>query len=633
MTRRLKNRLHLMRPGGKGLRGLLPLLACLTCLACAQTEELSLAEYESRVVEGLDEMLEKTQSKPWRGEDYVPGPAGGVWHSGVTSEPKTFNLLVAEADAASAAIAGSMHDALLDYDMSRREWKPRLASAELVTNEKAGTLSVIYTLRDDLYWSFYNSDRKVKVTSDDVVFWYNEIAGDPAFNSSAHNSQFIEMEDGSQAHIDIEKIDERRFAFRFPRTDANPLLATNMDFGPRFIFEKAKKEGGVQGVLDLFSIASDPREIPSLGPWFLTGYVPGLRLVFRRNPDHWEKDRDGYAYPYFEERIVQILSDTSTQFLVFKEGGLEAYAARPEDLDDLLGAEGKGFARPGKAAGAYTVFNAEGSLSSALWGFNQNPKNAESPKYEWFTQKEFRQAMSCLLNRERIIAQVYRGLAEAKTDFFPSPNPFYNPGIKLSYLYDPDRALALLGSIGMTRDSGGVLRDRAGRAVEFDLSIYSDATTVSDTASIIADEAMKIGIKINIRVTDFQKLVQQLMSSFDWDSVIIGLGANMWPSQGSNVWPSAGNLHFWNPLQKKPATEWEARIDHLYNEGKYTVDPAKARPIWDEYQRIILEQCPVIYLLRARSFYALQNRWDFVNFYFDNMNGAVTSYLFLRPEA
>jgi peptide/nickel transport system substrate-binding protein len=619
------------------LAGLLFLCAAFILFfpSCYHTEEYTPEELEALSVEGIEEILAKTRSKPWRGEAYADGPPGGVWHSGVTSEPKSFNLLVAERDASTSAIVNSMHDMLLDYDVVRREWKPRCAFPEVVVDGEGGTLSVIYTLRENLFWSFYNSDRKVPVTSDDVIFWYDEIEGDPAFHSSAYNGQFISLEDGSEAHIDIEKIDDRRFAFRFPRIDANPLLATNRNFGPRFIYEKAKREGGVEGVLALFSIASDPKTIPSMGQWFLTEYAPGLRLVFRRNPDYWEKNGSGYSYPYVEENVVQILSDTNTQFLVFKEGNLETYAARPEDLDELVRDQGrigkKGVLNIRKSLNDYTIFNAEGSLGAILWSFNQNPKTADTPQYEWFTKKEFRQAMSCLLNRDRIIAQVYRGLAEPKTDFFPPPNPYYNPDIKLKYLYDPQRALDLLASIGMKRDAAGVMRDAGGRAVEFNLSIPADVTIHSDTASIIMDEAAKIGIKINIRATDFQKLVEQLTATYDWASIFIGLGTNFFPTQGSNVWPSTGNLHLWHPLQEKPATEWEARIDYLYNEGSYTIDREKAQKIWDEYQEIILEQCPIIYLMRQRSFFALQNRWDFTNFYYDNLVGAETSYLFLRP--
>lgn len=275
--------------------------------ACSREEELTLDEINRIIAAGKGEILEKTVSKPWRGEPFVDGKVGGTWYSSMTEDPKSFNLQVAERDATTAGVVSRFHDYLVDYDYVRHEYRPHCASFEIVTDEKHDRLSVIYTLRDDLWWSFYGSDRKVKVTSDDVVFWYKEIEGDPGFQSSSYNGHFVTMPDGSQKEITIEKLDDRRFAFRFPRIVANPLLATNREFGPRFIYEPAKKAGGVDGVLALFSVASDPKQIPSMGTDFLVEYTPAQRLVFKRNPDYWKKDGTGAAVPYPEESIVQIV--------------------------------------------------------------------------------------------------------------------------------------------------------------------------------------------------------------------------------------------------------------------------------------------------------------------------------------
>jgi peptide/nickel transport system substrate-binding protein len=647
---------------------LIPLLCLVLAFsACTKIDEMSLEELEALNAEGLQELLAKTQTKPWRGEDFVPGRLGGTWNSSMIKDPKSFNHHVAERDAETAAIMQSLTNYLLEYDVVRREWKAKCASPQIVVDEKNQTLDVIYTLRDDLYWSYYDhsrsegwfsrffaglaarifggksdntggtaADKRVPVTSDDVIFWYDEIEGDENFQSSGYNGQFLTMEDGSEGRITIHKIDEKRFRFHFPRIVADPLLSTNCDFGPRHVYEPVKREalnegiregdadGGIKrmvnAVRDLFSVASDPRLIPSMGEWFLVEYVPSQRLVFKRNPHYWDKDSAGLSIPYIEENITQILPDQNTQFLVFKQGKLDNYLARPEDINELVNRENA----------SYTVFNGEGNIGATLWSFNQHPQNADAPYYEWFTQKEFRQAMSCLLNRERINAQAYRGLAEPKLDFFPPPNPYYNPDIVLEYLYNPQRALELLNSVGFTRDLQGRLRDAKDRPVEFDLSFTADNTVTADIASIILDELDKVGIKVNIRATDFQKLVEQLTSTYDWQSIIIGLGANFFPTQGSNVWPSDGNLHLWHPLQEKPHTDWEARIDYLYNEGSYTIDREKARVIWDEYQRLILEQCPIIYLMRSRTFWAIQNRWDFTNVYYDNMISAEITHVFLK---
>jgi peptide/nickel transport system substrate-binding protein len=600
------------------------LILCFLCLfsaACEKQEELTLAQLEALNAEGLAELLSKTVSRPWRGEKFIPGKIGGTWLSLINDDPKSFNHQLAEYDAPTSSIIGQTTSYLLEYNPISKEWEPHVASARTVVDEKNGTLQVIFTLRDDVYWSYYNSDKKVKVTSDDVVFWYNEIEGDKDFQSSGYYGQFLTMPDGSEAHIDISKIDDRRFAFHFPRIVAEPYLSTNMDFGPYHIYEPAKKQGGVEAVKNLFSVDIDPQTIPSMGEWFIVEYTPSQRLVYKRNKDYWRKDAKGVSLPYPEEMILRIIPEENTKLLMFKNGEVETYSLRPEDVDGLIN----------RGDGSYTVFNSEGSLSASFWGFNQNPVNKKGQKYEWFTKKEFRQAMSCLLNRDRINAQVYRGLAQPKVNIFPETNPFYNPDITLKYLFDTEHAIELLSSIGIKQDKRGVMRDWKNRKLEFDLSIRSESSVNQDIASIIRDELSKVGIKLNIRVLDFQKLVQLMQKTFEWDSMLIGFsGSNTFPSQGSNVWPSSSNLHMWYPNQETPATDWEARIDYLYNEGKFTIDTKKAQVIWDEFQSILLEQCPMIYLMRSRGFWAINNRWDLSNVYFDNFNGAETTYTFLK---
>jgi len=601
-----------------------PALLVVAIFSCAMIscsrDEMSLDEYNASSAEGLTALLAKTETKPYKGQPFVPGRLGGTWVSVINSDPKSFNHLIAEYDGATSAILGGLVDGLIHYNMLTREWEPHIAAAEVAINEAAGKLDVIYTLRDDIYWSYYNSSRKVKVTSDDVVFWYNEISGDRACQSSGYYQQYLTMEDGSEAHVDIEKIDSRRFVFHFPRIVAEPLLATNMDFGPRHIYEPAKKQGGAEAVRKLFSVDTDPKLIPSMGKWFLVEYTAGQRLVYKRNPDYWKKDSNGLSMPFCEEEIVRIIPEENTQLLLFKNGDIEEYILRPEDIDELVNRENP----------PYTVFNAEGALGAPFWTFNQNPVWKDKPSYTWFTKKEFRQAMSCLLNRNRIIAQVYRGLAEPKLTIYPEPNPYYNPAISNTYLYNPKRALELLKSAGF-KTQKGILVDSSGNPVEFDLAIVSDSSVYNDIASIIMDELSKVGIKVNIRVVDFQKLVDAMFTSFEWDSMIMGLsGTGIFPSQGSNTWPSSGNLHMWYPNQPSPATEWETRIDYLYNEGSYTIDNAKAKAIWDEFQSIIIEQCPLIHLFRPRRFFALNNRWDFSNFYYDNLHGAMLDYVFLK---
>ena len=588
--------------------------------SCRRYKEMTLAEIEELTREGDAALISKTVTKPWNGEKFEKGKTGGIWYDTILSDPKTFNQLIGERDSASMGIISLTLDYLVDYNNMTREWTPHCADFSIETDLKNDKLIVHYTIRPDIYWSWFGKEEKIPLTSDDFVFWYNEIAGDEAFSSSGYGAQFVTTETGEEKHVDCVKIDDKHFDFIFPCIVAEPLLATNMSPCPSFIYKKAKEDGGAEGVKSLFSVAQDVRSIPSCGKWYITDYEAGRRLICKKNPFYWEKDEAENSIPYYDECIYSVVGDSNTEYLLFKQGKTEMYGSRPEELSDLVENQ----------KDEYTVFNAEGSLSSQFWSFNQNPVNKDKPFYSWFTNKKFRQAMSCLLNRDRIINQTYRGLAEPKYTFFPEVNPFYNPDITLSYRYDVERAERLLSEAGFTKKSDGLLYDSKGQQVEFDLSIASSSTVSSDIALIIRDELLKAGIKLNIRQVDFQKLVEMVTATYDWESLFLAFGAIMFPSQGSNVWPSNGNLHLWYPLQKEPATEWEKRVDYLYNKGLYTIDKKAAFEIWNEYQRIILEECPLIYLVRPKSFVAVRNKWDFTNYYYDNKNGSLMDWIYIR---
>ena len=595
------------------------LIAVLVFSACGAGEEIDEDDIAAGSIDSRETILERTVSRPGGEAPFRIGQVGGIWTSSINNDPRTFNTLTAR-DADSRTVIDPLYDFLADYDPYKREFTPALASFEVEADEANDSLRVVYTLRDELYWTTPDSspDTWVQVTSDDVVYWYNEIDGDRSLQLPGYSGQFIDMPDGSAARIEIEKIDDRSFAFIYPRIVSNPILSTNMQFGPRYIFEPAKEENGSEGVLDLFSVDTPVRTIPAVGEYHIVEYDPGVRVVLQRNPNYWKTDEAGTSLPYMERVEYRVVPDKNSEFLMFRDGSRDSYSARPEDLDSLLV----------ESDPDYTVFNGGAALGSAFFTFNQNPDTLDPLKYSWFSQTEFRQAMSSMLNRERIVRQVYRGLAEPAHHFFARANPMFDEDIQLEYTFNPDRAVELLESIGMSRDAEGTMRDAEGNAIDFTINLGAENNIGIDIAQIFADELSEIGVRARVRPIDFQRVVEMLTNTYDWEVVTVSLGANYWPSGGSNVWQSGGNFHLWNPLQDSPATEWEARIDYLYNEGRFTIDQQEAKGIYDEFQSILLAQLPVMYVVHPWSFLAVRDRWQ--NVRYDTLDGLRSERLFLE---
>lgn len=608
----------------KAMRGGSPIIVfavvALVLAGCGGTEEISEEDAEQAREDSRSALLEQTTDKPG-GQGFEPGEVGGTWVDSINNDPKSFNTLNAR-DADTGDVAGVFYDALADYDPNEREWEPNVASWDIEVDEAEDSLRVVFTLRDDLYWTTpgQSPEEGVKVTSDDVIYWYEEIQGDRRLQQPGYSQQFVTMPDGSDERIRVEKIDDRRFAMIYPRIVANPVLSSNMTFGPRHKYKPAKDEDGVEGVLNLYSVDTDVTTIPSMGPYHVTEYSPGVRVVLERNPHYWDTDEEGTSYPYFERFVYRVVPDRNTEFLLFQDGTKDSYTARPEDLEELVTAEDKD----------YTVYNGGEALGAGFFTFNQNPENMDPVVQSWFSQTEFRQAMSSLLNRERIARQVYRGLAEPARHFFARANPFFDEDIRLEYTFDPDRATELLADIGIEQDEEGVMRDPDGNAVEFTINMGAENNVGIDTANIFADELDKVGINAKIRPIDFQQLVEKVRQTYEWEAVLLGAWTWYWPSQGSNVWPSGGDFHIWHPLQEEPATEWEARIDELYNEGRFTADEARRREIYDEYQRLVLEQVPMLWTVHPLSFAGVRDKWN--NVFYDTLNGLDTRYLYLKDE-
>ena len=598
------------------MKQILSILLIAILFACVKEPEYAESEIEAVKQAMKNDFLSKTVRKPG-GQPFKIGKVGGTINLVTSGEPKSFNI-IASGDSSAQNILEPLHDYLVNYDPYKKEFTPQAACKFEIETPESGGMIVRYYLRDNMYWTTSDGKVRVPVTADDPIFWYDEIHGDAALRTSGYAAQFVTMDDGSEKRITIHKVDRLTFEFHLPKVDANPLLSTNMNFGPKYIYEKAKKERGIEGVLNVLSIDTDLKTLPSMGPMHIVEYTPGVRIVMKRNPNYWKKDENGVVLPYYETAIYKVVGDLNAENLLFKSGQVDYINVRYENLEEYINRDEKN----------YTVYDGGTSLGSDYITFNQNPEKLEEKKHKWFSSTQFRQAMSCLINRERIIRQVYRGLGEPAHDFFCKANPMYNEKIKLEYTYDPAHALRLLNKAGFDFGTDKKMRDRDGNPVEFDLLVNGENNIRLDVATIFADEASNLGIKVNIRSMDFQKIIDMLTSTFDWDCTIMSFGSNYWPTQGSNVWPSNGRLHLWYPMQKTPATEWEAEIDRLYEAGTYALEYDKAKAVWDEYQRIILEQCPLIYIAHPYSFLAVNNKWE--NIFYDTLNGLESDILFLK---
>ena len=127
-------------------------------------------------------------------------------------------------------------------------------------------------------------------------------------------------------------------------------------------------------------------------------------------------------------------------------------------------------------------------------------------------------------------------------------------------------AKELLEQEGFYTDKDGQLYDKDGNAVEFDLYTNAGQTEREACGVMVKEDLKALGIKINFKPIEFNSLVSKMMTTSDWDMVLMGLtGSPLEPHSGKNVWYSKGHLHLFNMRfdgdKEDTILPWEKELD------------------------------------------------------------------------
>ena len=175
------------------------------------------------------------------------------------------------------------------------------------------------------------------------------------------------------------------------------------------------------------------------------------------------------------------------------------------------------------------------------------------------------------------------------------------------------------------------MEDRDGNTLEMSLVTNSGNNVRIKIAEIIRKDLQDLGIKVHFQILEFNSLIQKLDNPpYEWDAIVLGLTGGEEPHFGNNVWHSSGQLHMWYPRQPSPSTEWEARIDEIFNTGVQELDRTKRKELYDEWQNIAAERQPFIYTVLSERIECIWNKFGNVN---PNMNSGLLhnlEYLYVK---
>jgi peptide/nickel transport system substrate-binding protein len=522
-----------------------------------------------------------TESRPAAGA----GPVrGGTLIVSMRSEPDTYNRHV-RATAAVDALSQLTQAKLVRINRVTGAVEPSLAE-RWTTSEDGRTFTL--TLRKGVTFS-----DGVPLTSADVLFSFR-VLYDPGVNSVLASAVKVQGQP-----LEVSAPGAGTVVITLPAPFAPGIeLLDNVPIFPRHQLEAAL---AAHTFKDAWGLATPPGSMAGLGPFVVSQYVPGQRLTLIRNPHYWRTDAAGVQLPYLDRVELEIVSTQDAEVLRLEAGSIDLLAqadVRPEDYGALkrLGDQGR----------LALVDVGIGVDPNVLW-FNLSPGAARhTPAY--LQRAEFRQAISCAVDREAIVKTVYLGAA------VPVYGPV-TPGNRVWYSeaapacrHDLGRARSLLAQLGLVdRNNDGMLEDATGSPVRF--SILTQRGHIRErTAAVIQEQLRLAGIGVDLVSLDPPSIFQR-WSSGDYESIYFGFQTSaMDPANSLDFWLSSGSTHVWNPGQRTPATPWERAIDDLMERQIAAPTLAERQRLFADVQKVFGEELPAIYFVAPRISIAMSTR-------------------------
>ncbi|MBV9241851.1 MAG: ABC transporter substrate-binding protein [Acidobacteria bacterium] len=510
-------------------------------------------------------------------EPRANGPRGGKITYRLTAPPSTLNYLMAKDEAGLTASFFMLMSRLVEFDHSTQKFGPGLA--ESWTTNDGQTYDV--KLRDGLQFSDGHP-----ITADDVVFTLNAMLDDKVKSPAFADAMKIDNKP-----ITATKVSDDQVRFVFPKAVAAPEpYLVNIGVLPEHILEADLKAGKLA---EDWKIDSDPTKIVTSGPFVVTASKPGERIEYARNTHYYKKDGAGTQLPYLDNVAIVVVTDPNNTFAQLGQGAL--------DIGDRI--RTNDFVELNKANGQVKGYDAGPGLAIDHIFFNENDSGPNGPlgndvKRAWFTNKAFRNAIAAAIDRDTIANVTLQGLATPLYGFVSPASKNWVVKDLSPITYDLKAAEKLLADAGFKKMGTGdapVLQDASGNNVEFTLIVPAENEARKNMGTFIQQDLGKLGIKMNVVPLDFPSLTERWTKTFDYDAILLGLSqTDVEPTSYANFLLSSGSAHQWQPKEKQPASDWEKRVDDLFNQVSMERDETKRKAAFSEIQTIYRDQMPVI---------------------------------------
>ena len=451
---------------------------------------------------------------------------------------------------------------LVSRDPQTLEYLPLLAESWEIDQEN---LTIRFKLRRGVTFS-----DGTEMTADDVVFTYDWIMN-PEVAAPRERAYYRRI-------ASVRKIDTYTVEFSYDEPYYEWFdLAGGMAVLPAHFYGKLTPE----------QFNKQPGMLMGTGPYRLRdpeNWRPGDPLMLVRNARYWGEPGT------FDRLVFRIIQQEANELTAFRNRDIDALGAEPEQYVKLI--EDERF-----MAGVHNFVLDHRRQGYSFIGWNQKRGDKATP----FADKRVRQAMTHLINRQRICDDVYLGYARPTSGPFHELNEQAHPDIE-PWPYDLERGIALLEAAGFRRDNNGVMLQPNGEPFTISLSYPSGGATYQRIVLMIKDDMARAGISMQPEPLEWGTLIQKL-NTRDFDAITLGWSASLESDlfqifhssqaadQGDNF------INYANP-----------ELDEVIEQARNTLDRDRRIPLWQKAHAILHEDQPYTFMIRRKGLLFMDKR-------------------------
>jgi peptide/nickel transport system substrate-binding protein len=303
------------------------------------------------------------------------------------------------------------------------------------------------------------------------------------------------------------------------------------------------------------------------GPYKLTDFVPGDRIVLRRNEDYnWG--------PVFYAQATNQSLDT-IEFRFYVDPPTRSLALQSDEIQ-MIG----------------ELLPTDAELLVGNTALRIIPVDIPGMPQQFFinTQRAptddlaVRQALLYGTNRTAIVEAVFQGRSPVAHGPLAAVTPYYDAAVEELYPFDPDYARGLLAGVGYVDEDADGMLERDGEVLTITM-VFADWNQMADVAQLIQSQWRDLGIELDlIQVPDYPTLLEYVekdeyhliaFTDFGVDASILN---RFYLSDGSGNWS-----HLNDP-----------EVDNWLLEGMRQSDPATRAPLYGSVQQRVMEQAAVL---------------------------------------